>query len=57
VEINWSSLFVHIGPVAIRPGKYWIGVASGNRFCTKQRRTASRAIEDARKMEQVGDRQ
>lgn len=57
MEINWSSLFVHIGPVAIRPGKYWIGVASGNRFCTKQRRTASRAIEDARKMEQVGDRQ
>ena len=31
--------------------RYWFGVASGNRHCHKNRRTADRAIEDARSLE------
>ena len=30
---------------------YWFGVASGNRYCYKNRRTPERAIEDAKKLE------
>ena len=42
---------VIIGPVALRSGRYWIGVASGNRYCTSLRRTAERALSDARVLE------
>lgn len=40
------------GPAAIAVGRYWIGVASGNRYCEKRRRTPEKALEDARKKEQ-----
>lgn len=43
------------GPAAIgqvgHQMKYWVGVASGNRYCRHLRRTPERAIEDAEKIE------
>jgi hypothetical protein len=35
------------GPAAIRVGRYWLGVASGNRPAKNLRRTPERAIKDA----------
>lgn len=43
---------VIIGPAAIAVyNSYWIGVASGNCYCSKKRRTPEAAIKDAEKKE------
>lgn len=42
---------VIIGHVALRSGRYWVGVASGNRYCTRLRRTPERALADAQRLE------
>lgn len=39
------------GPAAVAYGKYWVGVASGDRYCKKHRRTLEKALEDAEKKE------
>jgi hypothetical protein len=39
------------GYAAIAVGKYWVGVASGNQYCKKLRRTSDRALSDAAKKE------
>lgn len=39
------------GPAAIKVGKYWVGVASGNQWCKKRRRKPDKAIKDAKKLE------
>ena len=39
------------GPAAIAVGKYWVGRASGNRFCKKRRRKPESAIKDAQRIE------
>jgi hypothetical protein len=39
------------GPCALALGRYWIGIASGNRYAKKRRRTPERALEDAWRME------
>ncbi len=41
------------GPVAFRIGKYWVGVASGNRYTRQHRKTAQRALADAAKLEDI----
>jgi len=45
------SIYVEQGPAALRVGKYWVGVASGNRYARKLRRTPEAAMKDAAKME------
>ena len=45
------STDVIVGPCALRIGKYWVGVASGNKYCSKQRRTKQKALDDAEKIE------
>lgn len=42
---------VIIGPVAVRIGRYWVGVASGNRYSAKRRLSWKTALADAEKME------
>jgi hypothetical protein len=42
------------GPAAVAVGKYWVGVATGNRYCKKLRRTVEKALEDAEKLEPKG---
>ena len=51
-----SSLFVHIGPAAIRVHGGWVGVASGNRRAGRVRRTPERALRDAQKIEAKPER-
>lgn len=49
------TFFVHVGPVAIREGRYWRGYMSGNRACAKLRRTPERAIRDAVQASEAGE--
>ncbi len=39
------------GPAALRVGRYWVGVASGNKYATRKRRTVAKALADARTLE------
>lgn len=49
------TIYVIKGPAAIgQVGyqlRYWVGVASGNRYCKYLRRTPEKAIEDATRLE------
>jgi len=47
------NYFVHIGPAAIAVGRFWIGVASGNRHCSRLRRSSEQALRDAQKLEDL----
>ena len=49
-----SQIDVQRGPVAVRIGRYWIGVASGNIYSQKKRRDPDRAISDAMRLERPG---
>jgi len=48
---NFEGWRIIEGPCAIRVGKYWVGVASGNRRSCNYRRTVEKALEDAKKLE------
>lgn len=42
---------VEVGYCALKVGRYWVGVAWGNRWARKHRRTAERALRDARDLD------
>lgn len=52
MTIRFRSFYVHRGPAAIRHGRYWLGYASGNVCTGIKRRTAERALADARRIEE-----
>jgi hypothetical protein len=41
------SFYVHIGPCAVKVGRYWIGFASFKRTTGRRRRKVDLALRDA----------
>jgi hypothetical protein len=49
---SFGSVNVITGPIALKLNSGWVGVASGNRYSEKTRRTPGKAIQDAIKISQ-----
>jgi hypothetical protein len=48
---SFGSVNVITGPVALKLNSGWVGVASGNRYSKKTRRTPEKAVQDAIKLD------
>ena len=49
---SFGGVDIITGPVALKLNSGWVGVASGNRYSEKTRRTPEKAIQDAIKISQ-----